>query len=93
VVDVPGLTGNQVATGLIVISLLGMGSGAWLWTRAHQPMTGKPRYARLIMAGMAIIILSGIIFGLLGQWIIGVLLLMINLLLILVTAIWAFGSP
>lgn len=93
VVDVPVLTGNQVAIGLIVISVLGMGSGAWLWTRAHQPLTGKPRYARLIMAGVAVIILAGIIFGLLGQWIIGVLLFMINVLLILVTAIWAFGSP
>jgi hypothetical protein len=86
VVDLPRFTGSQLTAFVLAASLLGMAIGAGLWVVANRPLRGPAREAIRAMGVLAGSVLIGLVLGLVGQWLLGVLLLVISLLLIVTIA-------
>jgi hypothetical protein len=82
VVNLPYFTGNQVFASALAASLLSMMAGAGLWVVANQPLRGLGLDVTRAMGALAGCVLTGTIVGLLGWWVLGVLILAIAVLLI-----------
>jgi hypothetical protein len=82
VVDLPYFKGNQITALALAASILSMIVGAGLWVLANRPLRGLAREVTRAMIVLATSILVGLVLGLLGQWLLGILLLAITVLLI-----------
>lgn len=84
VLSLPGV-GGIYSWGLILLSLLGMGSGLYQVNKAQGPEQSGVDVARQLMF-MAIIVLFGLVTAFNGWWIQGILTLVIALLFTLIAA-------
>jgi len=75
------LTGLQVYILALVLSLLGIAVGFVLWLFSNRPFQGRSLQQLWGMIFFASIVLMGILFGSLGQWILGLFALVISVLL------------
>ncbi len=82
VLDMPYLTGGQIAALAVAGSGLGMGSGVGLWIAADRPSNEKRRKATRAMGTLAATIAAGLVANLLGWWLLGGILLVITVILI-----------
>jgi hypothetical protein len=82
VLNLPGLTGNQVFNLAFAVSLLGILLGLALWEGAHRPLQGRARQTVLAMAALALLVLGGLLASLVGAWAAGGLLVLLAILLI-----------
>jgi hypothetical protein len=81
VVDLPHLSGKQIMVSTLAASLLSMVIGISLWVAVNRPLRGLPRQVARAMGILAGSALVGMVLGLLGNWLLGALLLVITLLL------------
>jgi hypothetical protein len=81
VVNLPYFTGNQIFALALAASLLSMVAGAGLWVVANRPLRGLGLDVTRAMGALAGCVLVGTIVGLLGWWVLGVLILVITVLL------------
>jgi hypothetical protein len=77
----PLLTGLQVYILALVLSLLGIAIGIVLWVTDNRPLTGRSLESFWGMTLLGGIVLLGIVFGSLGQWLLGTLTLALSLLM------------
>ncbi len=79
--NVPGLTGGQIVTpGLILVVLL-LGGGAWLWW-GKRPLNDYQRRFVVPFALLALTLLASLVAGLLNAWLFGLVLLVATLVLV-----------
>ena len=80
---VPQLTGAQIFFSVLAAGLLltGLGWGLWLAGNRSNP-AGRPEDRRPMLA-ISAVVLSGMVAGIVGLWVVGVLCLVLSLLLIL----------
>lgn len=81
VVDVPYLSGKQITTIILVVSLLSMMVGAGLWVAANRPLRKRAREVIRAMGVLAGSVLLALVLGLLGNWLLAALILVISVLL------------
>lgn len=82
VLDVPGMKGKQIFALTLVVSVLSMGGGMFLWIRGNQPLEGRRRSATGALMFLAIAVLTALVVSILGAWMAGVILLALALLTI-----------
>ena len=82
VIDLPGFTGSQIVIFAITASILSMSLGLALWRVSNRPLIGKAMATSRALNVLAGVILAGMIVGLLGWWMLGVILLTVTVLLI-----------
>jgi hypothetical protein len=82
VVDVPCFTGNLIFAFAFAASLLSMVAGAGLWVGANRPLKGLGLDVTRAMGALAGCVVAGTVVGLLGWWVVGVIILVITVLLI-----------
>jgi hypothetical protein len=81
---VPGISGTAAMILLIGISLVGMGTGLFLWFRQLKRQQGKLREAATAMVVLAIFVVTGIVMNLFGMWFLGFFIIILTVLLIFV---------
>ena len=81
VVDVPHFSGSQIATFTLAASLLSMVAGAGLWVASNRPLRGLAREVTRAMGALAGSVLLAMVLGLLGNWLLAALFLVISVLL------------
>jgi hypothetical protein len=81
VVGLPYFTGNLVLGIAFATSLLSMVAGTGLWILANRPLRGLGRDATWAMGALAGCVVAGTVVGLLGWWVVGVIILVITVLL------------
>jgi len=79
--DVP-FSGTQVLIFAIVISVVGMALGIFLWSTMNKSQSIQKTRVSRAMIVMAVSVILAMVVALLGIWMLGVLLFMISLLLI-----------
>ncbi len=82
VLNLPNLTGDQVFTFTLLISLVSMAVGIGLWIAGNRPLSVLGRDVTRAMIALAVCVITGMITGFLGWWLIGVIFFAITLLLI-----------
>ncbi len=82
VVDLPFLTGSQLLALAIGVALLGLVGGIALWSAGNWPLNRPSLATARTMGALAASLLIGFIVAVSGSWLVGTLLLAINLLLI-----------
>jgi hypothetical protein len=82
VVGLPYLTGNLIFALAFAASLLSMVVGAGLWVGANRPLKGLGLDVTRAMGALAGCVVAGTVVGLLGWWVVGVIILVITVLLI-----------
>jgi hypothetical protein len=80
VVDAPYLSGNQAFVLGLLISLLSVAVGFYLWFRASKPLHERGQQMARAMCVLAGIILVGTVLGLLGWWVLGLIFFAITVL-------------
>lgn len=90
---IPFLTGNQVYFLSLLVIILALAAGIFLWVKYNRPMQGLSQKIRNVMILLAILLLAAIISGLSGSWIFGLLLLVLIVLLIMVALVYFGNSP
>ena len=90
VLNIPGLSGNQIFGLLLVLSLLGISIGSMLWENANEPLTGKELNQKNAMQALAILVLLTMFTGFMGWWGPGILLCAMTLLFMVVMLRFAF---
>jgi hypothetical protein len=93
VIDLPGLTGNQIFTIALAISLLGILIGTWIWTGSNRPLNGRGLDATRAMVVLAVIVLAGMLFSFMGWWMLGIIMFSIAVLLIFTVIAYLIQSP
>ncbi len=81
-VNVTGVTGQQIVILGLVVSLLAMGGGAGLWLRQTRPLTGRMQSIAQAFGALGAVILGSLVAGLLNWWLVGLLLLILAILLL-----------
>lgn len=79
--DLPGLTGQQVTAGMVVMSLGGMGLGLLLW-RFSGPLAGREREVQTALLALASVVVLGMVSAFFAWWPLGILLLALFLVLV-----------
>jgi hypothetical protein len=82
VVDLPGLSGGQVFALALAASVLGLAGGLGLWAVASRPLNKKERDVLRAMGVSAVCVLAGVAVGFMGWWLVGLLMLVVNVLLV-----------
>ncbi len=80
VLDVPGVSGALITAAWLLLSLLGVGGGLWLWLRASRPLGPRRQGAAAALVVLAALVVGALAAGLLGQWVVGVILLALTAL-------------
>jgi hypothetical protein len=78
----PYFTGAQLFTFAFAASLLGMLGGIWLWHIGSRPLIRRARQTIRTMSVLTGSVLVGLIVSILGWWMIGLLILALNILTI-----------
>ena len=82
--NLPTLTGMEIYILALVLSLLGITAGILLWLINNRPVTGRKREYLGGILFLTAIVLLGILFGSLGQWMLGVFALGLSLLMFVI---------
>ena len=82
--NLPVLTGLEIYILALVLSLLVIASGIGLWIINNRPVTGRSLEYLWGLAFLAAIVLLGILFGSLGQWMLGIFALVLSLLMVFI---------
>lgn len=82
VADVPFLTGGQIVAGVLVLSVLGMGTGARLWMLSGQPVEQRTFSTPQVMGILAALVGAALVCAYINQWIPGMILLILSVLLL-----------
>lgn len=90
VANLPWLRGGQVVGLLLLLSLVGMMTGLFLWRRSISLWRGRWREVTYAMGALAGVLILGIVASLWGQWFLGVLLAAVAVLLIAILALYYF---
>jgi len=83
VLNLPHLSGNQVFTSALGLSLAGLLIGIALWVIGGRPLTGKTLFAFRAMVWLAAFVLADMVFSFMGLWLFGLVLFVVAVLLIL----------
>lgn len=83
VLDLPGLSGRQLVTAVLLASLVSLFGGAALWVRHERPLLGRKLELSYSGGALAGLILAAVVVGMLGWWIAGLLALLLALLLVI----------
>lgn len=86
VLNLPGVQGWAVVSAWLSMGLAAMFGGAFLWWR-HKPTTTRERPLVLAAGANALVVLAVLVCGLTGQWLLGIVLLAILVLLIVATVL------
>ncbi|MBN2547577.1 MAG: hypothetical protein JXB15_00345 [Anaerolineales bacterium] len=82
VVNVPFLSGNQLVTLVVALSLLCMLAGLGFWYQLNRPLKGNIRFMTQSMLALTIFLVAGMLTTIPGWWLPGLILLAITVLLI-----------
>jgi len=80
-IDLFGLSGDQILTLIFTVSVLSMVVGLGMWLLLNRPLRGKPRKASRAMLAVAFSVLVGIVVGYYSIWLLGIIALVIALLM------------
>jgi hypothetical protein len=82
--NLPHLTGTEVYILLLVVSLVVAAAGFVLWLIAtrSQPENARERLWGMVL--LAVIVLLGLLFGTLGQWLLGTFLFFLSILVFII---------
>jgi len=83
VLNIPGVTGNQIFMIAMALSLLGIGMGLGLLQRANLNAEPSTRYGLLVLG---VVVLLALMSGLIGWWLAGIALEIITILLLVIFA-------
>ncbi len=78
------LPGKWFTAGVILVSVLGMGAGLWLWISSNKPVKGRSRDVTAEMAVLGTAVLVGIFSALAALTLVGLLSFILSLLLVVV---------
>ncbi|MCQ3936551.1 MAG: hypothetical protein DPW18_05820 [Chloroflexi bacterium] len=87
VLPLPG-SGMVYTWGVVALSLLGMGGGLFLLRKAQSPERGGMDLSR--MGALAVIVIAGLVISFMGNWLAGVLVLVLSLLISVISIGYAF---
>jgi len=79
--DLFGLSGNQILTLVFLISVVSMVAGLGMWLLLNRPLRGKPWKASRAMLAVALSVLVGMVVGYYSIWLLGILALVVALLM------------
>jgi len=79
--DLPFIHGDQIAIGMLVLSLLGMGAGVSLWLVYNRPLQGRLLDLTRAMVFLELLVLGSMLSGLAGWWALGGILLVLVVLM------------
>ncbi|MFO7683922.1 MAG: hypothetical protein R6X34_28150 [Chloroflexota bacterium] len=79
--NLPWLTGGQLVWMLSSLTLLSLGVGAWLWLRQERPLSEARRRRAINVGVLTAVLFAAFLAGLLGVWLVSLLLLGFMLLL------------
>jgi hypothetical protein len=79
--NLPWLTGGQLVWMLSSLTLLSLGGGAWLWLRQERPLSEAKRRRAISVGALTAVLFAAFLAGLLGVWLVSLLLLGFMLLL------------
>lgn len=82
VISETNLSGNQFLITVVSISIIFMATGIIIWWLVNKPIRGKNYRVYRAMLALGIIVILGLLFGLLGYWSIGAILLILTILVI-----------
>jgi hypothetical protein len=85
VVNLPGLTGNQVFAFTLAASLLCIAVGLVLWEVSNRPLQGQRLHITYAMRFLTVVILAQMLCSFRGWWMLGGILLVVAVLMIVVT--------
>lgn len=83
VLDIPWVRGAWLVAAWLLLALAGIVGGGWLWLKASRPLVGRRGAATVSMAAVAALVLAGLVAGLAGQWVLGVIILALFVLLMI----------
>lgn len=86
VLNLPGVQGWAVVSAWLSVGLAAMFGGAFLWWRS-RPATARSRPLALAAGANGLVVLAVLACGLTGQWLLGIVLLAILVLLIVATVV------
>jgi hypothetical protein len=84
--DMPWIKGGQLIGLLISLTLVSLGTGAFLWLRQERPLSEAKRKQALSMGGIIAILFAAFLAGLLGAWLVS-LLLLIGILVLFISVL------
>ena len=84
VLNLPNLTGSQIFTFALAVSLLGMLDGIGLWIANSRLLKSRILDATRAMIGLAAVVLVDMALSFMGLWLFGVILFLLAILLIAV---------
>jgi hypothetical protein len=84
VYNIPGISGSQLLIAGLVSSVILVVLGIFLWVRASYPIQGRQQNQLNYLVFLALLLAITIIISLLGMWLIGMILLVVNILMIVV---------
>ena len=82
VMNLFGLSGNQITAGALVGSVLGLLIGLGLWQAGNRPLSGRRMETTYAMQFLAVIVLAAIFVAFRGWWLVGIMLLTVALLML-----------
>jgi hypothetical protein len=82
VVNLPFGNGNQLLILGLAVTVLGLAGGTILWMKANRPLIGQRLNTTRALQLLTVTLLVGLTLSLLGGWVLGILLLVLNLLFI-----------
>lgn len=80
VLNVPGLSGNQIIIGLLLGSILFLGFGAFLWLQTVMPLSERDKQITIGLGIILVMVVLSSITSLLGLWIVSAVLFFFVLL-------------
>lgn len=80
VLALPGVSGTFVTVIWLLLGVVGIAAGLWLWLTASRPFDQRRQGAAAAMVVLAVLVVGALAAGLMGQWVAGVLLLALTAL-------------
>jgi hypothetical protein len=84
VMNLPGLSGNQIVTWTLVASMLDLLVGLGLWQAGNPSLPGRRQQTTYAMRILAVIVLAAIFIAFRGWWLAGLLLFLLAIIMIVV---------
>jgi len=83
VLNLPAVSGAVFTGAWLLLGLAGILGGGWLWWRATRPLAARQQSAAIGMTALAALVGVALLVGLLGYWLLGVLLLAVIVLFLI----------
>jgi hypothetical protein len=84
ILNISGLTGDQIFWLMLIISLIGIPAGFVLWRTTNNLRTGRALELQRAMLALGILVLLSMVAGFIGWWFIGIIFCAITFLLMAV---------